>query len=298
MLSAALELGISYLDTAPWYGCGLAELRVGSFLREAESRADSMVISTKVGRWFHPRDDRPAEPRWKGGFKHPPHMGYKRDDILRSFDQSLLRMGVDSVDLLAVHDLDHGYHGTQYDEHFRDLADSGAQAMMDLRDAGYVTGVGIAVNGIGYVGSLFELAPWDFVVAAGPVTLLESQFMAGEGEIIREAGASIIVGSPLQSGVLTGSKGSDRARSSYKYRQASAELLDRVRRIESVCHEFEVTIMAAAIQYPFRFPHVASVIAGPRTLEQLRGLVDSFEKPIPQDLWDRLETVGLIARSV
>lgn len=201
------------------------------------------------------------------------------------------------MDLLAVHDLDRGYHGTQYAEHFSDLADSGAQAMMDLRETGYVTGIGIAVNEIGYVKSLFELARWNFVLAAGPVTLLESQFMAGEGEIIRDAGASVIVGSPLQSGVLAGNAGSDRARSSYKYRQASAELLDRVRRIESVCHEFEVTIMAAAIQYPLRFPHVASVIAGPRSLEQLRGLVHSLEKPIPQGLWDRLETVGLIARS-
>jgi len=280
-LDAAWEAGIRYYDTAPWYGRGLSELRVGRLLRE-QPRSD-FVISTKVGRILR-------APR-SGSGPFDIVFDYTYDGIQRAFEDSLQRLGLAHVDLAIVHDLDFGYHAPQarWDAMMAQLITSGWRALDDLQSAGTIGGIGVGINPRGMIPRFLELFDPDFFIVAGRYTLMEQDVLDDELPACVERGVGIVIGAPFNSGLLAIGPGG-----TYDYQSPSAEHLDRVTRLQDICARHAVPLPAAALQFVLAHPAVASVIPGPATPEEARANVAAMRHPIPDELWSELKDARLL----
>ena len=293
-LEAAWEAGIRYYDTSPWYGRGLSELRFGAMLRD-RPRSD-FVLSTKVGRTFH----RPLEPRafvrefWAGGLPFEHRFDYTRDGLLRSYEQSLMRLGLPEVDLLLIHDLDRAEIGSDdlVAHHLRDLERSGWRALEELRRSGEVKGIGAGVNILGTIPALLSRLDLDFFLVAMPYTLLDQGVLDEEFPLCAERDVGIVVGSPFASGILA--PGSGAPSPMYNYVPATPEALAKTSAIEAVCAEFAVPLKAAAFQFPLLHPLVASVVSGAGTPAQAAENAGLVDVPIPAGFWAELRTRRLV----
>ncbi|CAA9579824.1 MAG: L-fuco-beta-pyranose dehydrogenase [uncultured Thermomicrobiales bacterium] len=292
-LHAAWEAGLRYFDTAPWYGRGLSELRVGQLLRGL--RRDQFVLSTKVGRVLrapvnpHAPDASPQS----GGLPFEVRFDYSRDGILRAYEDCLQRLGLARIDLAIVHDLDLGYHAPQarWGALMGQLITGGWQALADLRAAGLIRGIGVGINPLGMIPSFLELFDPDFFLLAGRYTLLEQESLAAELPACVERGVGIVIGAVFNSGIgATGPVPGAR----YDYRPATPPELDKVARIQAVCRRHGVPLAAAALQFPLAHPAVASVIPGPITPEQVQLNLAGVRHPIPPDLWRELKAERLL----
>ena len=292
-LSGAWDAGVRYYDTAPWYGLGLAEHRTGGFVRTLPR--GEFAISTKVGRTLH----RPPDPRafdrgmWAGGLNFEVRFDYGRDGILRSYEDALQRLALDTVDALVIHDLDANYHGSDdLARHRRDLAQGGMRALAELKGSGQVRAIGMGIND----DAGFEAVPpdldLDFLLVAMPYTLLDQGSLHRGMAACQERGVSVIVGAPFASGILVTGSG-EGAR--YAYGPASAEVRERVRGIERVAAAHGVALPAAALQFPLAHPAVASIIPGAASAAEVTQNVGSLEAPIPAGFWSDLKGEGLIA---
>ncbi len=289
----AWDHGIRYFDTAPWYGRGLSELRTGSGLRGKPR--DEFVLSTKIGRWLRP-PERPEvfdHSPWTGGLKMDVVFDYSYDGIMRSFEQSQLRLGIPRYDLAVIHDLDHLYHGRggKLDWYFGQLAASGMRAVQELKAAGLIRGVGAGINDLGLIPRFLDLLDVDFFLIAMPYTLLHQEILENEFPAAVARGCGFIVGSPFQSGILaTG----PRPGAKYNYAESPVEVQAKVGRIEDVCARHGVSLAAAALQFPLGHPAVAAVIPGASSPAQVERNVATFAEPIPADLWAELKHEGLL----
>jgi D-threo-aldose 1-dehydrogenase len=291
-LQAAWAAGVRYYDTAPWYGRGLAEHRVGGFLRTLP-RGD-FQISTKVGRTLH----RPADPKafdrgpWAGGLNFEVRFDYSYDGIMRSYEQALQRLALDTVDALVIHDLDAAYHAPDaYAAHRRDLAGSGIRALEELKAAGDIGAFGMGIN----TNEAFEtVAPevgLDFLLVAMPYTLLDQDSLhRGMDDCLRR-GVSVIIGAPYASGILATGAGET---ASYGYAAAPPEVQDRARRLQAVAAAHGIPLQAAALQFPLAHPAVASVIPGAASPRQATQNADFFHTHIPDNFWLELKKQKLI----
>jgi D-threo-aldose 1-dehydrogenase len=292
-IRAAWDAGVRYFDTAPWYGRGLSELRTGAGLR-GEPRG-SFVLSSKIGRWLRaPRN--PATftgAPWLGGSPNEVVFDYSYDGIMRGFEQSQQRLGVTTLDIAWVHDLDHLYHGTgdRLDFHFGQLAASGWRAVDELKAAGLVRAVGAGINDRGSIPRFLDLVPVDAFLVAMPYTLLDQQVLDDEFPAAAAKGLGFVIGSPYASGILA--KG-DVPGAKYAYADASDEIRARVRGITAVCERHGVPLAAAALQFPLGHRAVASVIPGASHPSQVERTVGLFSQPIPADLWAELKHEGLL----
>jgi len=280
-LDAAWKAGIRYFDTAPWYGRGLSELRVGRLLRE-QPRSE-FVVSTKVGRILR------ANRAGSGPFEVV--FDYSANGIQRAFEDSLQRLGLSRVDTLIVHDLDFGYHAPQarWDAMMGQLLTSGWRALDDLRAAGTIGAIGVGINPRGMIPRFLELFDPDFFVLAGRYTLMEQDVLDDELPACVERGVSIVVGAPFNSGLLAIGAGG-----TYDYATPSPERVDKVRRIATICARYDVPLPAAALQFLLAHPAVASVIPGPATPEEARSNVEAVAHPIPDGLWSDLRDARLL----
>jgi D-threo-aldose 1-dehydrogenase len=293
-LSAAWDSGIRYFDTSPWYGRGLSELRFGRLLRQ-KSRAD-FVLSTKVGRTFH----RPQEPAtfrgdfWKGGLRFEHRFDYTYDGIMRSYDQSMMRLGLNTLDLLLIHDLDVAEIGSNdlVQHHFRDLERSGWRALEMLRTFKEIAGIGAGVNIMGTIPEFLRRFDLDFFLVAMPFTLLDQAPLEEEFPMCASRDVGVIVGSPFASGILaTGTRVADPY---YNYMPATPDVIDKVRRIEAVCAHHRVPLKAAAFQFPLRHPLVASVVSGAGSAAQAAENAGLLSVAIPESFWSDLKNEGLV----
>jgi D-threo-aldose 1-dehydrogenase len=293
-LESAWDNGIRYYDTSPWYGRGLSELRFGAALRQRPR--ESFVLSTKVGRTFHRPND-PASFRgafWAGGLPFEHRFDYSHDGIMRSYEQSLMRLGVNTVDLLLIHDLDVAEIGSAdlVAQHFVDLERSGWRALETLRHFGEIRGIGAGVNIMGTIPEFLRRFDLDFFLVAMPYTLLDQAPLDEEFPLCAERGVGIVIGSPFASGILaTGAEGPNPR---YNYLPAPADIVDRVRRIEAVCAAHGVSLKAAAYQFPLRHPLVASVVAGGDAPAQVAENAHLVDAEIPENLWADLRSERLI----
>ena len=293
-LAAAWTGGVRYFDTAPWYGNTLAEHRLGHFLRQQPRQ--SFAVSTKVGRVYRRSrgpDDPPLGP-WAGGLPFVLRFDYGYDGIMRSYEDSLQRLGLARVDLLVIHDIDVGYHGDDagIERCFRQLEDGGGlRALQELKSAGEIDGYGAGINEGPMIGRFLERVELDFFLVAMPYTLLDQIPLDDPFPRCVERGIGIVIGSPYASGILAtgpieGAK--------YNYVPAAPEIMDKTRRIDEVCRRHGVPLAAAALQFPLGHPVVAAVIPGavhPREVE--RNLVH-LRARIPADLWAELKAEGLL----
>ncbi len=290
-IDAAWDAGLRYFDTAPWYGRGLSELRTGSGLRDHPREA--YALSTKVGRYLRPSDggDFDRGP-WVGGAPNEVVFDYSYDGIMRSVEQSRLRLGITRFDIAFIHDLDRLYFDEQtWDAHFRDLTTSGWRALDELRSSGQVRAVGAGINALGLIPRFLDALDLDAFLIAMPYTLLRQDVLDEEFPAAVERGLGFVIGAVFQSGILaTGAVEG----ATYDYAPAPPEVLERVRRMEAVCARHRVPLAAAALQFPLGHPAVAAVIPGAFHPDQVRRNVAAFAHPIPADLWAELKHEGLL----
>lgn len=291
IMQEAVGGGIRYVDTAPYYGFGLSERRVGDLLRSRRG----IAISTKAGRLLVPAPaaDTAVE---RHGFISPmpfePRFDYTRAGILRSFEASLQRLGLAHIDILYIHDIGRETHG-ELDRHYRAqlLEGGGLEALAELRSSGSVSAVGLGVNEVEVCLTLMQAADFDILLLAGRYTLLEQGALDELLPHCVEAGTSIVVGGPFNSGVLAaGSSGAGH----YNYAAVPPEILQRVRALEAICGMHDVPLAAAALQFPLAHPTVAAVIPGFSNAHEVRSGLDFYHFPIPADFWTELKEQGLI----
>jgi D-threo-aldose 1-dehydrogenase len=286
IVDAAWEAGVRYVDTAPFYGVGQAERCVGDALRHRPR--DEWVLSTKVGRLLHPTPSGVHA----DGRHHPlpfdPVYDYSYDGIMRSFEDSLQRFGLGRIDILYVHDIGAYQHGPEaHPALMRTLRDSGYRALEELRDAGVVSAIGIGVNEREVLLEAMEWGQWDAFLLAGRYTLLEQAPLDDLLPKCLAAGTSIVVGGPLNSGILAG-------RDTWNYQAAPADIVARVAAIGAVCERHGVPLAAAALQFPLAHPAVAAMIPGPRDAAEFTANLALLRQPIPAAMWAELRDAKLL----
>lgn len=291
-LQAAWDAGIRYFDTAPQYGLGRSETRFAPAL-ERFGR-DRLTLSTKIGRVLV--DCAPDEVTPEAFVDVPQKrivFDYTYDGVMRSFDDSRARLGVERAEILLIHDIDAGTHGVEASEDkLRELFSGGGyRAMSELRDAGLVGAIGAGVNAWEICERLLGEAEFDAFLLAGRYTLLEQQALESFLPLCVARDVGIILGGPYNSGILaTGAVPG----AHYDYAAAPAPIMEQVRRIETVCAAHDTPLIAAALQFPLAHPAVRCVIPGASTPDEVRANVAVFETPVPAALWSDLRAEGLI----
>jgi D-threo-aldose 1-dehydrogenase len=285
VLETALDSGVRYFDTAPYYGFGLSERRVGDAIR---GRPD-VILSTKVGRLLKP--GLPADPAafgWPEPLPFHPIYDYGYDGVMRSFEDSLQRLGRDRIDILLLHDIGPFTHTDPDEErrHFRDAMSGGYRALDELRRAGQVKAIG--VNEVDVSLRSLDHGDWDVFLLAGRYTLLEQAPLDDLFPECARRGTRIIIGGPYNSGILVGGR-------NWNYAEAPEDLQARVRRIRAVCDLHGVPLPAAALQFCLAHPLVETVIPGARTKREVEQALGWIESRIPDGLWEDLKREGLLA---
>jgi D-threo-aldose 1-dehydrogenase len=284
----AWTAGIRFFDTAPHYGFGLAERRLGDALADLDTGGRA-IVSTKVGRLLVPTASRARE---RHGFvdadPFEPVFDYGRDAVLRAHEQSLRRLRRDRIDILLAHDLGALTHGADSERHMRAFLDTGYAAMRELKEAGAIDAIGIGVNEVEVCLFLLERTQLDVILLAGRYTLLDRS--AGDVllPLCEERGVRVIVGGPYNSGILAQPTASQRD-PRYDYEPPPAAVLARAAAIERACEAHGVALGAAALQFPLRHAAVASVIPGLVGEAQVRQTLERMAAAIPERLWAALE---------
>ncbi|HEX8940881.1 MAG TPA: aldo/keto reductase [Candidatus Limnocylindrales bacterium] len=322
LVRRAYDLGVRLFDTAPQYGVGLSERRLGMVLPEFPR--DSIVVATKVGRLLRPvsllgktrqvvseaaanRDlrriglgarhlvhrlrssdvhgataagggDRPATPRLEAIFDFSP------DGVRRSLEESLARLRLDRVDVVYFHDPDY-YH---------DQALAAFKVLEELRSAGTIGAIGVGMNQSAMLARFAREADFDCFLVAGRYTLLDQIALHDLLPVCQERGSSIVIGGVYNSGILADA----RPGAYFDYHPAPPAVLQRAQRIQAVCSRYDVPLAAAAIQFPFGHPSVASVLTGSRSVAEIEQNAALFSHPIPDELWDDLRAEGLLPDQV
>lgn len=284
-IEQALSSNITYVDTAPFYGFGRSEHFVGRGLRHR----DNWVLSTKAGRLLAPglpKDSSAAE--WPGSFPFHQVYDYSYDGVMRSYEDSLQRMGVSRIDILLLHDIGEMQHGADANAAlFTDAMNGGYKALDELRSAGDIKAIGLGVNENKVCQQALDHGRWDAFLLAGRYTLLEQTPLDDLFPACEKAGTSIILGGPFNSGILVGGD-------TWNYAKAPDVIVDKVRAIEAICKEHGVALAAAALQFPLGSPLVSSVIPGPRSATDMAQIIEWFDADIPQALWLDLKDQGLL----
>ncbi len=295
-LEAAWKAGIRYYDTAPLYGLGLSETRLNRFLY-GRKRKD-YVISTKAGRLMEVC--KPEERTGIGKFFATPsrkeRYDYSYDGVMRSLEFSLERLGIDSVDIVFVHDIDVFTHKSEAarDAHVKTLMTPGAggyDALVKLREQKVIKAFGAGINEWQTGEILARAGDFDIFLLAGRYTLLEQEALNSFLPLCEQRGIGIVLGGPYNSGILaTGPKPG----AWYNYDRAPKEILDRVRKIEAVCKAHKVKLPQAALRFPLTHPSVVSVIPGGASPKEVALNARTMSVKLPKALWKDLKAQGLM----
>jgi D-threo-aldose 1-dehydrogenase len=294
-VAAAWEAGVRYFDTAPFYGAGLAEIRLGNEL--VKHKRDEYVLSTKVGRII--LDEIVSGPQAFGekgtlfehGRKNKVIYDYSADGAKRSIEDSLKRMGVDRIDFVWIHDIAQDFHGDRWLAQF-EIARTGAmRALTKLREEGVIKGWGLGVNRVEPVELMLGLSEVnaDGTLLAGRYTLLDHEHALQRlMPAAAEKGVQIVIGGPYSSGVLAGG-------SHFEYADASPEILGKVAKIKSLTDRYGIPIKAAALQFSLAHPASVAVIPGASKPDRVKEDRDALTVKVPDDFWRDLRQEGLVA---
>lgn len=289
VLNAARASGFRYFDTAPHYGQGLSERRVGDALRGSSD----YVLSTKVGRLLHPAGYAAERHGFASPMPFDIEYDYSYDGVMRSFEGSLQRLGLDRIDILFMHDIGPLTHGDENDRLFPIAMDGGYRAMDELRQSGRVSAIGLGVNEHEVCEQALEHGDWDCFLLAGRYTLLEQKALDTFLPKCIDRTCSVIVGGPYNSGILaTGVSG--KGPWHYDYGPAPDDVVKKVAATEKLCAEFAIPMAAAALQFPLAHPAVASVIPGLGSVRRIEQTLNLFAADIPAEFWSALSEQNLI----
>lgn len=294
-VGAALAAGIRYFDTAPSYGFGLSETRLGQALKQTQ-RSD-VIISSKVGYSLVPVDPSDVTSRlWADTPSMRTEYDFTRDAVLRSIDASLERLGTSYIDMLAIHDPDEvvdvfGGADPRSRSHFKAAMDGAYPALAELRSQGVIKAIGVGINQWQMLCDFAKAGDFDYFLLAGRYTLLDQDSLAELFPLCEAHGISLVIGAPYNSGILASGAVPG---ATFNYRQAAPAILDKVSRIEAVCARHQVPLQAAALQFPLRHPLVASIIPGARSIAEMQTSVSLLSQPIPDAFWAELKAERLI----
>ena len=288
-LQAAWDGGIRFYDTAPWYGRGLSEHRTGGFL--IDRPRDEFILTTKIGRSLR----RPADPKtfdrapWGGGLNMEVVWDYSYDGVMRAYEQSLLRLGLDTIDALLIHDPEQASQpgGPSLD----DMATSGIRALEELKRSGQIKAIGMGLNDVESLETIAPMVPLDFCIVAMPYTLLDQAALPRGLKRCIDENISVVIGAPYASGILATGPGPN---ARYRYAVAEPDIQDKAGRIQAACASHGVSLQAAALQFPLAHPAVVSVIPGGARPEEVTANIGFIEESIPAGLWADLKAEGLI----
>lgn len=285
--------GCRYYDTAPLYGYGLAETRMNRFLRGKPR--DEYVLSTKIGRLLEvsSTDRRSGIGKFFDVPSRREMFDYSYDGVMRSFEFSLERLGVDRVDILYCHDLDIFNQGSRevMEARMGDFLASGIRAMISLRDQGVVKAIGAGINECEPAQIMVEQSDMDIILLAGRYTLLEQTALDNFLPLCEKRGVGVVVGGPYNSGILASGPIEG---AYYNYDPAPQNILERVRQIEAVCKNNGVELVEAALRFPLLHPSVVSTVPGAQKATQATSNLRHIVKTIPDELWEDLKTEGLL----
>lgn len=288
----AIEMGMNQFDTAPFYGFGLSERRLGDALRTIP--AQDYVLSTKVGRILKPC----AKAQDKHGFCSPmpfePDYDYSYDGVMRSFEDSLQRLGLSKIDIIYMHDIGEMTHGPEHQRQFNIAVEGGFKAMDELRSQNVVSAIGLGVNEYEVCEQAMEHMQFDCFLLAGRYTLLEQVALKTFLPRCIKENTSIILGGPFNSGILATGVRKAGVTPHYNYAPASQQIIDRVTRIEDLCAEFNINLAAAALQFPLAHPAVVSTIPGLSSAARVISTVQQMTESIPQGFWSAMQDAQLL----
>jgi len=295
-VEAAHRAGMTLFDTSPHYGNGLSELRFGAALRRFPR--ESYVLSTKVGRRMNPRmpGGSVGGPGFAGGVPHASAVDYSYDGTMRSFEQSLLRLGLDRIDILLLHDVDVWTHGPEMaDQRFREAMEGAYRAVHELRSQGVIKAVGLGLNEADTTVRFVKAGDFDCVLLAGRYSLLHQDALDEFLPLAAQKGIGVILGGVFNSGILaTGAKPG----AHFNYRPAPPEVMDKVALIERVCEAHGVPIAVASLHFALGAPAVAAVILGGVSPAEVERNLRAITASVPAGLWSDLKAEGLLPASV
>jgi D-threo-aldose 1-dehydrogenase len=285
-LNAAWEVGMRYFDTAPFYGSGLSEQRLGRFL--ARCPRDEFVLSTKVGRLLVADAAAPeVQHGYVGGMPNRIEYDYSADGTRRSIEASLERLGLERIDIVYIHDVAPDTHGDDWLRQYAIAAHGAMRALSDLRDQGVIRAWGLGVNRVEpCLMALRDAAP-DLFLLAGRYTLLDTSALGELMPACDAKGVRLIIGGPYNSGLLAGG-------TTFEYAQAPADMLEKARRLALHCERHGVPLKAAALQFCHAPQPVACVLAGSRSAHEIRENQALMHTSIPAQFWADLKRRGLI----
>jgi D-threo-aldose 1-dehydrogenase len=285
VIDRAQELGVSYVDTAPLYGSGRAEARVGQS-KYASANRDSFVVSTKIGRVLNPV---------AGGMSaavDPDGIGelvavnsWTRDDVHRSIEESLERLNLDSVEIIYVHDPDVETYGEEQ------TLNEAFPALIELRDQGVIKAIGCGMNEWQMPLKFIQQFDLDIILLAGRYTLLDHSGLAEFLPACVERDVKITIGGPYNSGILARDLSQP---VTFDYEQASDDLVATARELTAICVAHGVDLKAAALQFVLAHPAIATAVPGAQSITELEQNIAMVQQEIPAALWDDMRTAGLI----
>jgi D-threo-aldose 1-dehydrogenase len=291
MITRAWDAGMRYFDTAPYYGHGLSEARIGQYLRWKPRH--EFVLSSKVGRVLEParRKDIDFKP-WVDGLPFKPRFDYSYDGTMRSFEDSLQRMGLEYIDILFIHDADVFTHGAEMQKvYYKQAMDGCYRALVKLRDQGLVKAIGVGVNNWEVMLDFMKEGDFDTLLVAGRYTLLEQDSLNELLPLCERRGTALVIGGGFNGGILaTGTVPGAK----WNYAPAPDHIVQKVKGIEAVCAKYNVPLAAAALQFLLAHPAVASHVPGTRNVSQMEQNIALVTQPIPAELWQDLKAAGLL----
>ncbi len=285
IINRAQELGISYVDTAPLYGSGRAEARVGQSAF-ANADRDSFVISTKIGRVLNPADSGvSAEDDPDGIGDLDPVNTWTRDDVHRSIEDSLKRLNLDRIDIIYVHDPDVESYGEEQ------AVNEAFPALIELREQGVIKAIGCGMNEWQMPLNFIQRFDLDIILLAGRYTLLDHSGLSEFLPACVERDVKITVGGPYNSGILA----RDLSKPvTFNYEQASSDLVDQARKLTDICVAHGVDLKAAALQFVLAHPAIATAVPGAQSIDELEQNIAMVQQEIPAGLWSDMRSAGLI----
>ena len=292
-VEAAYAAGVRLFDTSPHYGCGLAESRLGAGLRGVPR--DDFILSTKIGRIMEPRGEKPAPVpgvvAFAGGYPHAARFDYSYDGAMRSVDHSLLRLGMDRLDVVLIHDCDRWTHGEAASRRFEEAMQGAYDALDKLRAEGVVKAIGFGINEADTCVRFARAGDFDVAMMAGRYSLLDQSGLAEFLPLALSKNIAVMVAGVFNSGILAiGST----PQATYDYVAPPPEVLDKVRRLEALCAAHGVGLRQAAIRFAAMHPAVVSVVLGAVTPDEIAANVRDAAVAIPPALWSEMKAAGLL----
>ena len=289
-LARCNDSNINLYDTSPYYGNGLSEHRLGSFLKKLNS--DSYYLCTKVGRYLTPqKEENINRGKWAGGLNFSPNIDYSYDGVMKSFEQSLHRLNTSKIDICLIHDVDTYTYGEQVDHYFKIAMKGAYKAISKLKEEKVIKAIGVGVNNSDICKRFAEEGDFDCILLAGRYTLLDQSALDDCLPIAEEKNIGIILGGVFNSGILAKGIGDN---ITYFYDKIPKNIKIKYNKILSICNKYNVSVPAAAMQFCYANKKVASLVIGMDREDQIDNNISNLNIKIPNDLWNELKKANII----